>query len=263
MGADASMAVARETDLYQPVKSFLEGQGYAVKGEVDGCDLVAVRGKEEPVVVELKRSFSLELVFQAVDRLKLSDKVYLAFAKPLTGRKPWHRRYRDIKRLCRMLGVGMLIVDVTDKGSPCVEPHVDPAPYRPRKSRGRRERLLKEFATRVGDPNIGGANGRPVVTAYRQDALRCADALARKGPLVLSELRAQTGVARAASIMQRDVYGWFERVERGVYAISPRGHAELEIFADVVKSLRDAAGGASTADEPADGADRPSAALSA
>ena len=75
------MAVARETDLYLPVKAFLEGQGYAVKGEIDGCDLVAVRGEEDPVVVELKRSFSLELVFQAIDRLKLSDKVYLAFAK--------------------------------------------------------------------------------------------------------------------------------------------------------------------------------------
>lgn len=29
-----------ETSLYQPVKAFLEGAGYTVKGEVGGCDVV-------------------------------------------------------------------------------------------------------------------------------------------------------------------------------------------------------------------------------
>ena len=46
----------RESDLYPPLKRFLEAQGYAVKGEVNDCDAVAVRGGEEPVVVELKVS---------------------------------------------------------------------------------------------------------------------------------------------------------------------------------------------------------------
>jgi len=32
-----------ETDLYPPVKAFLEGQGYDVKGEVQDCDVVAIR----------------------------------------------------------------------------------------------------------------------------------------------------------------------------------------------------------------------------
>ena len=49
----------RETDLYPPVKAFLEAQGYTVKGEVEGCDVVALRGDEPPVVVELKTAFSL------------------------------------------------------------------------------------------------------------------------------------------------------------------------------------------------------------
>src|SRR5882672_387356 len=67
-----------ESDLYAPVKALLEGQGYSVKGEVRGCDVVAVRGKEPPVIVELKRAFGLGLVLQGVDRLALSDAVYLA-----------------------------------------------------------------------------------------------------------------------------------------------------------------------------------------
>ncbi len=54
----------REYALYPPVKAFLEAQGYEVKGEVNGCDLVAVRAEEPPVIVELKTAFSLPLVFQ-------------------------------------------------------------------------------------------------------------------------------------------------------------------------------------------------------
>ena len=50
-----------ETDLYPPLKSFLEGQGYAVKGEIGRCDVVAVRGDEDPVIVEMKIRFSLSI----------------------------------------------------------------------------------------------------------------------------------------------------------------------------------------------------------
>jgi hypothetical protein len=34
-----------ETSLYRPVKRHLERLGYTVKGEVCGCDLVAIRGE--------------------------------------------------------------------------------------------------------------------------------------------------------------------------------------------------------------------------
>jgi hypothetical protein len=69
-----------ETALYLPVKRFLEGLGYAVKGEVGGCDLVALSGDDPPVVVigEMKLAFNLELVLQAVDRAAACDEVWLA-----------------------------------------------------------------------------------------------------------------------------------------------------------------------------------------
>ena len=57
-----------ESDLYAPVKALLEGQGYSVKGEVLGCDVVAVRGKELPVIVELKQTFGIGLVLQGVKK---------------------------------------------------------------------------------------------------------------------------------------------------------------------------------------------------
>ena len=92
-----------ESDLYAPVKALLEGQGYVVKGEVRGCDVVAVRAGEPPVIVELKRVFGLGLVLQGVDRLAISDRVYLAIGQ-------WPKRMRNVKKLCRRLGLGLMVV---------------------------------------------------------------------------------------------------------------------------------------------------------
>ncbi len=221
-----------ETDLYPPLKSFLEGQGYAVKGEIGRCDVVAVRGDEDPVIIEMKIRFSLELVFQAVERLSMTDKVYVAIEH---GKKSlWARRSKHVLRLCRSLGIGLLTVHL-DRG--LVEPRLDPGPYQRQPNKKRRERLLREFVRRVGDPMAGGSTKKPVMTAYRQDALRCAKVLGRDGPVKLRDLRAASGVGRAASILQRDVYGWFDRVERGVYALTPAGRQALERFREAVNVL--------------------------
>jgi hypothetical protein len=215
-----------ETDLYPPVKRFLEAQGYEVKSEVRDCDLVGVRGAEPPVIVELKTSFSLQLVLQGIDRQALSDAVYLAIRLPT-------RHRGEVLTLCRRLGLGLLTV--SDRR---VEALLDPAPYQPRKSRRRQGLLLKEFAHRVGDHNVGGsARRRPMVTAYRQDALRCIRFLEQKGPSKLARIRSETGVQRAPSMLQQDVYGWFLRVERGIYSLSPKGQDALATFADVIVDL--------------------------
>jgi hypothetical protein len=62
------LAVAKisESNLYLPVKRYLEKLGFEVKGEICGCDLVALRGDEPPIVVigELKLTFNLELLLQ-------------------------------------------------------------------------------------------------------------------------------------------------------------------------------------------------------
>jgi hypothetical protein len=58
------------------------------------------------------------------------------------------------------------------------------------------------------------------MTAYRQDALACAMAM-REGsrrPRDLKELAPD-----AARILQRNVYGWFERVEHGSYRLTAKG----------------------------------------
>ena len=207
-----------ETDLYAPVKALLEGQGYDVKGEVRGCDVVGVRGDEPPVIVELKKAFGLGLVLQGIDRLGLSDTVYLAVGA-------WPKRMRDVKKLCRRLGLGFIVV-TKDR----VDVLLDHVPYQPRKNARKAKRLLGEHARRVGDPTQGGSTRVPIMTAYRQQALRCAGLLLNNGPMKLSVLRVEADAPNAAAILQQDVYGWFERVERGIYTVSPKGRDGLERF---------------------------------
>ena len=213
----------RETELYGPIKSFLEGQGYSVKAEIGAADVVACRGDEPPVIVELKTGFSLALIHQAIARQGVSDDVYIAVPRG-SGRR-FLKALKEMTGLCRRLGLGILSVRLSDG---FVEAHLDPAPYSPRKRPTRQGRLLREFARRVGDPNTGGTRGQ-VMTAYRQDALRIA-AFLERGPAKGADVAKATGVPRATAIMAADHYGWFERVERGVYALTPKGAADLAVF---------------------------------
>ena len=224
----------REQTLYPPVKAFLEAQGYEVKGEVNDCDIVAIRGGEPPVIVELKTGFSLGLVFQGIERQGLSDNVYLA-VPPFSGRTT---RRNDALKLCRRLGLGLLTVRVDP--APFVEALLDPGPYRPRRRKREIGRLLREFQRRVGDPNQGGSTRRKIMTVYRQDALRCASHLRFNGPTKASVVAKAAGVARARAITYADNYGWFERPPDsppGVYGLTPNGSEALERYADVLAAL--------------------------
>jgi len=208
----------QETALYAPVKSFLEGLGLACKGEIGGCDLVALSGVEPPVVVigELKTTFNLELVLQAVDRARAGDEIWLAAKLSAKGRHA-DRRFRD---LCRRLGFGML--GVRDDGG--VELLLSPVAPPPRRDPKRRSRLVEEHRRRKGDPHLGGSVRAPIMTAYRQRALICALALAA-GPKRPRDLR--PSVPDAGAILLNNVYGWFVAVSRGVYELTEAGRAAL------------------------------------
>ena len=212
------MTATRETDLYPPIKSFLEGQGYVVKSEVGAADVVAVRGGEPPVIVELKLGFSLALVHQCIARLSVTDDVYMAVER---GKgKRFLKAVKDMTRLCRRLGLGLMTVRLSDG---LVQVHCDPGPYAPRKNARRQGHLLREFAARSGDPNDGGQTRVGLVTAYRQDALRLAIYLFEAGACQGADVARETGIERATRMMRDNHYGWFEKVEKGIYGLTPKG----------------------------------------
>jgi hypothetical protein len=219
-----------ETSLYPPVKRFLQSAGFDVKGEVQGCDIVAVRAgiPLTLAIVEMKLGFTLELLLQAIDRMRPADEVWLAVPATTRGRD----RDARVHRLCRLLGFGLLAVNPTRDR---VEVLAEPGPYRPRPDHPRRTRLLSEHARRLGDPSPGGSSRQPVMTAYRQRALACATKL-KEGPGKPKHLRALA--PDAAGILQRNVYGWFERTQRGIYRLTATGEAALIRWSDATRSAQ-------------------------
>ncbi|MGJ8544326.1 MAG: DUF2161 domain-containing phosphodiesterase [Sulfitobacter sp.] len=212
------MEKPRETDLYPAVKSYLEEQGYVVKSEVGAADIVALRGAEPPVVIELKLGFSLALFHQCVARLAVAEDVYMAVAHQ--PGKRFAKGLKDNVKLARRLGLGVITVRLRDNH---LEVHCDPGPYAPRKSAVKQRRLLREFARRQGDPNDGGQTRAGLVTAYRQDALKCAVYLFELGASKGADVARAAQVPTATRIMRDNHYGWFERLEKGVYGLTPGG----------------------------------------
>jgi hypothetical protein len=210
-----------ETSLYIPVKQFLEAAGYSVKGEIGGCDMLGLSDGDPTVMVvcELKLTFNLELILQAVDRASAADEVWIAARVSAKGRgREADKRYRD---LCRRLGIGML--GVSDQGE--VSILVSSVSPMPRTNPKRRTRLIKEHCKRQGDPALGGSTKVPIMTAYRQQALACAAALV-EGPLRPRDLKAIT--PKAGQMLRDNYYGWFDKIDKGVYGLSEVGVKALE-----------------------------------
>ena len=210
----------RETDLYPHIKTLLEAQGYEVKGEIGPADVMACREGDDPVIVELKTGFSLSLFQQAIARQGITDAVYVAV--PRGKGRPFLTSLKNNKALCRRLGLGLITVRLPDGPT---EIHIDPAPYAPRKSKPRQSHLLREFAKRSGDPSAGGSTRDGLVTAYRQDATRCLDYLCANGPSAPKTVAIATSVSNARNILADNHYGWFDRIERGIYDVTEKGRA--------------------------------------
>ncbi len=222
-----------ESDLYGPVRSYLEGLGYDVKGEVKDCDIAAVRDGEL-IVVELKRGFTLELVFQAMDRQRVADGVYVAV--PLPKRGYMDPRVPEMRSLCRRLELGLIFVGFTSKGAGQVDVAVHPKEASaPRRDKKRRLAVLREHGDRTGSANTGGVSRKKILTAYKEQALLAVRILRDRGPLPAADVKKLGGPPNAAAILGRNALGWFDRTpgpdgRRYLYAPNEKALAALEEY---------------------------------
>lgn len=216
-----------ETDLYQPVKDYLESHGYEVHAEVKHCDVAAMKD-DELVVVELKRTANMRLLVQATERQKVADAVYVALPEP--ARRNLH--FRGIERVLKRLELGLLTVRFTPTGT-SVRKEFDPAPRAKRSNRRRRQAVIHEISQRSGDYNVAGSSRKPLLTAYRENAIFVACCLERLGPLSPKQLRAMGSGEKTLGILSKNYYGWFERVDRALYGVSPRGRQEIRRYPEV------------------------------
>lgn len=212
-----------ERDLAAPVVEYWRSLGYTVRAEVKHCDLVAVRG-DELIAVELKLTIGLKLLVQAARRQQAADFVYVAVTRPLRGLHSGS--FRGVLHLLRRLELGLILVDLRSN-PPAVEVALQPnSQAGRRKSKARRE-MVDEVSRRSVDLNTAGSTRRELMTAYREHALRLAHELSLAGPLTARQLRERGAGPKTYATLYRNVYGWFARQGRGLYALSPAGQEAL------------------------------------
>lgn len=227
----------KETDLYGPLKGYLEAQGYAVRSEVRGCDVVAERDGDV-IVLELKRHLSVSLLAQAVERQRAFDSVYVVVPHP--GDRTRTREWRSACRLLRRLELGLVLVDLDASGgaSPKTEVPFHPLPAQRKRRSDLRRAVITELHGRSVDLNKGGSTGSKIVTAYRENAVQIACCLAIRGPLSPSGLRELGTGKKTGSILSHNFYKWFDRIARGLYALTAKGREEIADYPELVSRYR-------------------------
>lgn len=218
-------STVRETDLYLPVKDLLEQLEYVVKSEVKNCDIAAIKD-DQLVIIELKTGANIKLLTQAVDRLSMTSLVYIAIPEPSRKRSS---HWRGIVKILKMLGLGLILVTFGKRGARA-SIAFDPKEYKPKRNLKKSKGLYNEFLGRSGDHNTGGSSRTGILTSYKENAILIARHLERHGPLSTRKLRAMGTGDKTTSILYRNHYGWFERLDRGVYLLTEKGKAELKRF---------------------------------
>lgn len=217
----------KETDLFPLLKDYFEDQGFTVQAEVNSIDLVASK-EDLLIIVEMKTQLNLKLIYQGCQRQLINEHVYLAVPR-IENKKTYKERLYILRRL----HLGLLIVDL-DKNR--VEAVIDPKDFITRKSKKKKQKLLKEMKQRVTSINIGGTSKSKIVTSYREKVIIIAYHLRNKEKTT-KELRENTGIKNVATYLQKNYYEWFHRVSRGVYALTEKGETELEGYQELFQQL--------------------------
>lgn len=214
-----------ETDLYPPLRDYLKRQGYMVRAEVDYCDVVAMKD-DVLIAVELKIRPSLELLYQATERQRRADGVYVAM--PYDAMPSRKEARQGLRRILRQLELGLIWIAPGQWPPADVWIEFHPSSYQRRKNKKKRQAVIEEMRQRSGDYNKGGSTRVKIMTAYRESAFQIACRLKEGGPMSAKELcRAGTGV-KTHSILYNNFYGWFARVDRGIYELTKQGREEVD-----------------------------------
>jgi hypothetical protein len=222
-----------ERQMFPILKKTIEDQGYEVKAEVLNADLV---GKKDDylIVVEMKTSLTTKLIYQGLKRCHISDYVYLAIPKP-SQQVLKSSNFKEKKTIVRRLELGLILVDLNNEN---IEVLLDPTTYHFKRNKKKRRKLLKEFSLRQTSLNVGGVNKTKIITAYRELALLILDALKDEAKTT-QYLRTYTGRKKTSNILQKNYYGWFERVSRGTYTITEIGREALETYHDAIIQIKE------------------------
>ena len=226
--------IKQESDMYAPVKAYLQAQGWEVKAEIKDCDAAAVLDGKL-LAVEMKLTLNLDVILQGIERQSRADMVYLAV--PKKGKAMASPRWKETMTLLQRLNIGLLVVSLGREG-PDVDELLTPQ-CKEGAAKGHAARIrkttLREFNGRSGDYNTGGVRGQKLLTVYRQAALRLAGLLAEKGPMSAKQMKPEGEKSRSTYMIMKDnYYGWFQPVGGGLFELTDAGKAGLHDFGGAV-----------------------------
>jgi hypothetical protein len=203
-----------EYELFLPIKTLLKRQGFHVQGEVQSLDILAIKDNET-IAVELKLAVNLKLIYQAVDRLKIADYVYVALPHQVIQAQQQYHQY--FLGLLRKLEIGLISVQ-GDQAFVVLEAKSFLPEQSQKRNLKRRASLIKEFLGRGDSEQTGGVQGKRM-TAYRLRVMKLHQAMQPQTLYTAKQLKQLTGVEDAYAILHHNYYGWFKKVKRGHYAL--------------------------------------------
>ena len=214
----------KEIELYEPIKSYLLKNGYKVQAEVKNCDIACLY-ENKLIVIEMKKSFNLKLLYQAMDRKSFADKVFVAINRPKNFRK---KETKHMLKILKSMDIGLITVAL-DSPLKAVEIVLDPEDKTIKRKTRKRTMILNELQRRNLNTNIGGSTKKDnILTAYREQVIFLACALNKIEKGSPSSIKKQFNIQNASYILQNNHYGYFERIERGIYTLSKKGKDMLK-----------------------------------
>ncbi len=220
----------KEYELFEPVRSLFEQEGYKVNAEVKDCDITAVKDGRL-IIVELKRSLSVSLLSQALRRQKTGAEVYIAVPKP---KRYSPKTFRDTLYVIKKLELGLIFVKLLDEHSYAEIVH-EPEEFVPVSTNYKKRReIMREIGGRhAADTNTGGVTGRRIATAFTEKCVQLACILIEQGPLTPKQLRSMGADENCSGILYRNSYGWFDRLGNGIYAVNEKGRTEINNYPEL------------------------------
>ena len=93
--------------------------------------------------------------------------------------------------------------------------------------------IIQEINGRYADYNQGGVNKTKLVTAYRESAIYIACILNEFGEMSAKNLKKLGTDDKTLSILYNNHYGWFERIDRGIYKLTSKGELEVKQYKEL------------------------------
>lgn len=212
-----------EQELYPPVQRLFTKRGYKVNAEVKDCDMTAVKD-DEFIIVELKRNLTVALLAQGIKRQKTGADVFIAVPKP---KQYSFKKFRSMFSVIKKLELGLIFVSLRGEHS-FAEIVFEPKPFNfTRRDNQKRKEILDEINGRTIETNTGGVTGTKIITAYTEKCIHIACILDMYGELSTKQIREYGGADNAYNILSRNIFGWFEKVGRGVWKITREGRLGL------------------------------------